>query len=216
MNYKLLSTIGMVLLVIGFLLALASSVTDDFTIFAWSLFLWFAGFGVIYLADRVRRKENQKNPITTVEATVVGHRMETHHTRYSHSQTFYMTFKPDDGGDKLEFEVPEADYQDFDAGDKGPLRYRTWEYLSFCAKDMSEVEPISPLPEEYDPDMKEVAEESGWDQAEKLLDLATEKTKALWQNAKERCGEWRMDRSVQRDEAAEKEDVILTHELDEK
>lgn len=215
MNYKHLSTIGTVLFVIGLLLALASSVTDDLGVFMLALLLWLAGFGVIYLADRVRRKENQKNPITTVEATVVGHRMETHHTRYSHSKTFYMTFKPEDGGDKLEFEVPESDYQDFSAGDKGPLRYRTWEYLSFCAKDMSDVEPLAPLPDEYDPVTNEVSDESGWNRAEKLLDLVAEKAMALWQKAKERCSEVLKSKAVQSDEAGEKDGGILTHEIDE-
>lgn len=213
--YDKLISVGVILCVGALVLMLAARVSGNLGLCLLGVLLFGMMALVISLADNLRRKENEKNPITTVEATVVGHRMETYHGRYSTSQSFYITFKPEDGSDALEFKVSEAEYQDFGVGDKGPLRYRTWEYLSFCAKDMSEVEPLSRLPKEYDPDVKEAAENSGWDQAEKSLDTATEKAGEFWKKVKDCCGEMRKAKSVQRDEAAEKDTGILTHELDE-
>lgn len=215
MNSKFLGCAGPAMLIGGLVLAMAGRMSGNLAVAAVAFLLIFASFGVIHFADQARRKENQKNPITEVEATVVGHRMETHHTRYSHSQTYYMTFRPENGSENIEFEVPEADYQDYSAGDKGPLRYRTWEYLSFCAKDMSSVEPIVPLPEEYEPSSQESSAEDGWYKVEKLLDVLTEKVAMAWQKVKQCFCEQVKAKPEQDERVAEADNGILTHELDE-
>lgn len=139
-----------VLLVAALILGVAARVANRPELFVFAVVLLATAWLSTCLLDHLRRKQNEKNPITTVTASVAGHRMETHRSRYTTSHTFYLTFKPEDGGEALEFEVPEKDYQDFGSGDKGPLRYRTWEYISFCARDLSEVTPLAPIPEEYD------------------------------------------------------------------
>lgn len=179
------------------------------------------GVGVIFLfcvlcigilSKEVRRVENQKNPITTVEATVVGHRMETHHSRYSTSHTFYVTFQPADGSENLEFEVPEEDYQDFGTGDKGPLRYRTWEYLSFNLPDRSNVKPLAPLPEEYEPAPDEITVEVDWEGAQAKWAAFQDKAQALWQKLMTKT---KTTSEAPQQPAEEDDDGVLTHELDE-
>lgn len=78
-----------------------------------------------------RRHVNAKNPITCITAEVVDKRMTTSRSRRGYdSHTYYVTFRPDDGED-VEFQVGEADYRAYRWKDRGPLSYRTWEFISF-------------------------------------------------------------------------------------
>ena len=47
--------------------------------------------------------------------------------------------------------MSELDFEDYDVGETGLLRYRGWEFLSFGVKDKSDFKPMAPLPEEYEP-----------------------------------------------------------------
>lgn len=211
MNCKFLSSVGSTMLVIGLVLVMVCRFTGSLGGAALAFLLIFASFGVIYLADRVRRQENEKAPISEVNAAVVGHRKETYRNRYSNSAIFYIIFKPDDGSEKLEFKVPEWDYHHFDTGHQGPLRYRAGEYLSFCAKDMSAVKPISPLPDEYDTEAKEPESDTGSKQSEKRLYMLKGKADSVIQKLKSTFS--KPDKKPR--EAVEKRKDILTHELDE-
>lgn len=163
-----------------------------------------------WLADRVRRRANQKNPITTVEATVVSHRVETHRTRSMTTYSYYVTFRPADGSPNVEFEVSEIDFDDYDIGETGPLRYRTWEFLSFNIPDRSGMKPIAPLPEEYEPAPDEITVEVEWEGTKARMNALKEKLAALWKRVKAQDTE-----ELEADSAVKKDDGILTHELDE-
>lgn len=163
-----------------------------------------------WLADRVRRKENQKNPITTVDATVVSHRVETHRSRSMTTYRYYVTFRPEDGSPNVEFEVSEIDFDDFDIGEKGPLRYRTWEFLSFNLPDRSDMKPLAPLPEEYEPAPDEITVEVDWRGMKARLAALKEKLVCLWKRVKAHDKE-----KLEAVSDVEKVDGILNHELDE-
>ena len=152
-----------------------------------------------FLEDHMKRQDNQKKPVINVEATVVSHHQVRERVGRNHSVIrCYITFQTTDG-QVLEFNVSEIDYDDFDIGESGPLRYRGWEFLSFGVKDKSHIKPIAPLPEEYEP----VPEPKS------ALSKAGEKAVALWTKLTSRTAQ-------QSDEAAPpKDDGILTHELDE-
>lgn len=210
--HKKLSMIGIILFAAAIILMVVARGSDNVGLSLLALLM--PGLIVLWakLTERVRRKENEKNPITTVEATVVGHRMETHHTRYSTSHTFYVTFQPADGSENLEFEVPEEDYQDFGTGDKGPLRYRTWEYLSFNLPDRSDVKPLAPLPKEYEPAPDEITVEEDWAGAQAKWAAFQDKVKALWQKLTTRP---KAAPEAAQQPVEEEDDGVLTHELDE-
>lgn len=163
-----------------------------------------------WVAECARRKENQKNPITTVEATVVSHRVETHRSRSMTTYNYYVTFRPEDGSPNVEFEVSEIDFDDFDIGETGPLRYRTWEFLSFNIPDRSDMKPIAPLPEEYEPAPDEITVEVDWEGTKARMNALKEKLVGLWARVKAQDPE-----ELEEDSAVEKDDGILTHELDE-
>lgn len=152
-----------------------------------------------FLEDRMKRQDNQKKPITNVEATVVSHHQVRERVgRNSSVIRSYITFKTADG-QVVEFNVSEIDYEDFDIGETDLLRYRGWQFLSFGVKDKSHIKPIAPLPEEYEPAPE----------PQSALAKAGEKVAALWTKLTSRTAQ-------QSDEAAPpKDDGILTHELDE-
>lgn len=152
-----------------------------------------------FLEDRMKRQDNQKKPITNVEATVVSHHQVRERVgRNSSVIRSYITFKTADG-QVVEFNVSEIDYEDFDIGETDLLRYRGWQFLSFGVKDKSHIKPIAPLPEEYEPAPE----------PQSALAKAGEKAAALWTKLTSRTAQ-------QSDEAAPpKDDGILTHELDE-
>ena len=78
---------------------------------------------------------NRKNPDTQVMAEVVDRRKDTRMTgRGVHAQRvedYYVTFRPLDGGDAVEFAMSEAEYRAYRLGDRGPVTFRTWEFISF-------------------------------------------------------------------------------------
>lgn len=170
------------------------------------ILLLFVAFGVALLGDEVRRAANRKNPITTAEATVVGHRMETYHSRYSASHQFFMTFQIGDG-EPQEFEVPEQDYQDFGKGDTGPLRYRTWEYISFNRPaDEENQDP----PEGYVSSADEVPLEVDWSETIAQLNALKEKALTWWNNLKARRTKHKESPTEEKEETS----GVLTHEID--
>ncbi|MBQ8555694.1 MAG: DUF2500 family protein [Clostridia bacterium] len=171
---------------------------------------------LILLLDFIRRKENEKNPITTVTASVVGHRKETYRGRYSSSDTYFVSFKPEDGSPVLEFEVEETEYEDFKPGDTASLRYRTWEFLSFGAKDMSGIEPLSPLPDEDvpSPDTEDdIALD--WSGVETRVKALWARVQAAYDQVKARFAA-RKAAMPKESPASQGDDGVLTHELDEK
>ena len=151
-----------------------------------------------FFEERARRAENRRKPIIAVEAKVVSHHKVRERVSRNHSvERYYITFKTEDD-QVVEFQVSEIDYEDFDLGETGPLRYRGWEFLSFGVKDKSGFKPMAPLAEEYEakPEPKPALQRAG------------EKLQSLWKQLQEK--------PKQQESAAEnKADGILTHELDE-
>lgn len=209
--YDRLGYLSGILCVAALVLMLVARVSGNLGLCLWGILLFGTMMLVISLADYLRRKENEKNPITTVEAAVVGHRMETYQGRYSTSHSFYVSFMPAAGGDVLEFKVSEAEYRDFCVGEKGKLRYRTWEYLSFKQKDLSAIEPLPPLPDEYEVLPDTVKAEDGWERAERLLDALIDKGKAFLETAQAKL---KAIKTPPKKEEVPDDDGILTHELD--
>lgn len=150
------------------------------------------------LNDRWRYKENTQTPITTVEAKITGHRFEQERAGKQRIIRYYITFRPTDGSRSLEFQVSQLDFEDFDVGETGPLRYRGWEFLSFGVTDKSGFTPMAPLAEEYEakPEPK-----SGWQrQAERM--------RSMWKRLRTKPAQ---PEAI----ASDNDDGILTHELDE-
>lgn len=151
--------------------------------------------GIALLCGFFEDRVNQRKPIITVEAKVVSHhKLRVRVGRNQSVMRYYITFKTEDG-QVVEFKVSEIDYDDFDLGETGPLRYRGWEFLSFGVKDKSHIKPLAPLPEEYD---RIEEEDSLRDKAAAFLSGLTERT----------CKESQED-------ATDMTDGVLTHELDE-
>ena len=79
-----------------------------------------------------RIRSNAKNPVTCVTAEVIEKRMTTSRSRWGFdSHTYYVTFRPENSGEDVEFQVGEAEYRAYRWKDRGPLSYRTWEFISF-------------------------------------------------------------------------------------
>lgn len=180
-------------------LMLLSSVTEGLAAGIWGVMCILLAVLCGFLKDRMIRQDNQKKPITNVEATVVSHHQVRERVgRNSSVIRSYITFKTADG-QVVEFNVSEIDYEDFDIGETDLLRYRGWQFLSFGVKDKSHIKPIAPLPEEYEPAPE----------PQSALAKAWEKAAALWTKLTSRTAQ-------QSDVAAPpKDDGILTHELDE-
>lgn len=128
--YELMKAFGKVLAVVGAFLALIWKIAEIEE-------LWWIIVGVAVLAgmlfwgaDYVRHMQNRKNPVTAVSATVFSYRTETH-GRYGQFKKYFLKFVTEQDKKRLEFEVPFADFENYQVGDKGILSYRTWEYISF-------------------------------------------------------------------------------------
>lgn len=96
----------------------------------------FAGVVVVALVISLWRwwrvRVNSVKPVTCVIAEVVDKRMTTVRNRWGHDgHAFYVTFRPDGGGEDVEFQVGETEYRAYRWKDRGPLSYRTWEFVSF-------------------------------------------------------------------------------------
>lgn len=100
---------------------------------------------VVLLIFTLRSKwnvhKNSKNPETRVMAEVIDRRERSYSTgRGLHRRTvyeYYVTFRPVEGGMRSEFQVGEAEYRAYHLGDRGPLTYRTWEFISFRPENRS-------------------------------------------------------------------------------
>lgn len=147
---------------------------------------------------RAHQRRNDQKPIVTTEATVLSHRTTTERVGKGKYILYWVAFRTADGA-RLEFNVSQLDYEDFDIGETDLLRYRGWQFLSFGVKDKSHIKPIAPLPEEYEP----VPE------PDSALASICEKVAGLWTNLTSR-------KARQPDESLPtKDNGILTHELDE-
>lgn len=186
-----LSTIAAVILVLG-----ANAIQNETAGLWGGLFLMLAVFCGL-LEDYLRRQDNLQKPITTVEATVISHRTVRERVGRRQTAMYYHVLFRTVEGKRLEFRVSELDYDDFDVGETGPLRYRGWEFLSFGVKDKSGITPMAPLPDEYEPrpEPKSASQRAG------------EQIASLWRRL--------TIRPVKREAAEKKNDGILTHELDE-
>lgn len=95
-----------------------------------------------FLWQRWRVWRNRKNPDTRVMAEVVDRRAVSYRSGYGvrarRVEEYYVTFRPLDGGDTIEFSMSEAEYRAYHLGDRGPLTYRTWEFISFRPKNRRE------------------------------------------------------------------------------
>ena len=149
------------------------------------------------LNNRLRRQENEKKPITEAEATVVGHYTRRERVGRTTQIRWYITFRPADGSPNVEFEVSELDFEDYDMGETGPLRYRGWEFLSFGVKDKSDFKPMAPLPEEYEPKPE----------PESAAQRIGRKLHTLWMSL--------ISPKEKQENVSEPDEGILTHEIDE-
>lgn len=185
-----LSAIGAVILVLG-----ANAVQNETAGLWGGLFLILAVLCGL-LEDYLRRLDNRQKPITTVEATVISHRIVRERVGRRQTAVYNHVLFRTAEGKLLEFRVSELDYDDFDVGETGPLRYRGGEFLSFGVKDKSGITPMAPLPDEYEsrPEPKSA------------IQRAREQIASLWIRLTARPG---------KPEAQEKHNGILTHELDE-
>ena len=105
----------------------------------------------VLLAERARVQEVRRMPIVAVQATLCSHRTEYVRDRYrsNHDLMYFVTFRTEDHH-LLEFQVSRLNYEDFDVGETGELRYRGDEFLSFGLLNKSNIPPMMPLPDEYD------------------------------------------------------------------
>lgn len=153
------------------------------------------------LADYFQRKENEQIPIDTVEARVVSRRTLRENVGRNTIIRYYITFRPVDGGMSVELEVSKLNFEDFDEGETGTLRYRGWEFLSFGLKDKSGIKPIAPLPEEYEPRPKP---------KRRRIPL-----KEAFMALRTRHARHSAPQKAETESAPAKDPGILTHELDE-
>ncbi len=153
------------------------------------------------LADYFQRKENEQKPIDTVEARVVSRRAIRENVGRNTIICYFITFCPVDGGMSVELEVSKLNFEDFDEGETGTLRYRGWEFLSFGLKDKSGIKPIAPLPEEYEPRPKP---------KRRRIPL-----KEAFMALRTRHARHSAPQKTEAESAPAKDPGILTHELDE-
>lgn len=153
------------------------------------------------LADYFQRKENEQKPIETVEARVVSRRTIREKVGRNTIIRYYITFSPVEGGMSVELEMSKLNFEDFDQGETGTLRYREGEFLSFGLKDKSGLKPIAPLPEEYEPRPEPKRRRIPLKEA--FVALRT------------RHAQHSAPQKTEADSAPAKDQRILTHELDE-
>lgn len=104
------------------------------------LLMFLLVFGV-FISTAVRGifqwGKNNSSPRLTVPVTVVTkrtdvsrHRHGGHHTHYSASTTYYVTFQVE-SGDRMEFTVDGSEYGMIVEGDVGKLTFQGTRYLGF-------------------------------------------------------------------------------------
>lgn len=183
----------------AFLLCYAGYYSDNLILYVSGICIVGVMLILSWMKDRQSRKMNAQKPPVTVEATVVSHRIIQEKAGSRYVTRYYISFRPADGSPNLEFEVSQLDFEDFDVGEAGPLRYRGWEFLSFGVKDKSGFKPMAPLAEEYEakPEPKSALQRAG------------DRIYSLWMQLKAKPVH-------QEKMARDRADGILTHELDEK
>ena len=93
-------------------------------VFGLAMFIFISTFAKAFKQNKV----NQKSPVLDVQAKVVTKRMSV---RGDHSHTtYYVTFEVP-SGDRMELMLEGADYGMLVEGDKGNLRFRGTEFISF-------------------------------------------------------------------------------------
>ena len=184
--------------VAAFLLCYAGYSSENLAMYLAGLCICAVMFVIYGLHDRARRKLNAEKPITTVDASVVGHRIAQEKAGSKHIIRYYITFRPADGSPNCEFEVSQLDFEDFDVNETGPLRYRGWEFLSFGVKDKSDFKPMAPLAEEYE------AKPEPTSRIQKLAHYVL----TLWQKMRTKPAQHEVDMRAD-------DNGILTHELEE-
>lgn len=195
---KLFRIVSWIAWAAAFLFCYAGYNSDDLMLYLIGIFIVGVMLILSWVKDRQRCKLNAQKPPVTVEATVASHRIIQEKAGSRHITRYYITFRPADGSPNLEFEISQLNYEDFDVGETGPLRYRGWEFLSFGVKDKSGFKPMAPLAEEYEAQAE----------PKTALQRAGDRLHSLWERLR--------TKPVQQDGAARKnDDGILTHELDE-
>ncbi len=172
--------------------------TMQFRLLAVLLLVVYLPIGM--LVTYFQRKGNEQKPIVTVEARVVSHRTLREKVGRNAIIRYYITFRPADGSMSVELEVSKLDFEDFDQGETGTLRYRGWEFLSFGLKDKSAIKPIAPLPEEYEPQPEPKRRRISLKEAFMALRIRHARLSAL--------------HKTEAESAPVKDQGILTHELE--
>ncbi len=118
------------------------STFNFFNIIFWIIFIVIIGVFVVALIHGIATwTHNNKAPLLTVGAKVVGRRVKTrvsggHHGTDSGmhmTSTFhdyYVTFEVE-SGDRMEFEVPENKYGYIIEGDRGELSFKGTRFIDF-------------------------------------------------------------------------------------
>lgn len=115
----------------------------------WGFLITLGVILAVLLFQRIASWRNRKNPDTCIGAVVVDRRAVSYRSqsRYGNHRVgeYYITFCPVDGGEPLEFSMSETEYDAYHLGDRGPLTYRTWEFISFRPERREERECSVPV-----------------------------------------------------------------------
>jgi hypothetical protein len=118
-------------------------------IFIGIVFIFIIGSIVVKTAMGVAEwTDNNSQPISNGEATVVAKRTEVSGTRQSSSTRYYVTFELDQG-ERREFHLGGSEYGTLAEGDSGQLQYQGTRYLGFARSPKehdSELAPQAPAP----------------------------------------------------------------------
>lgn len=86
---------------------------------------------VILQEKRLKQRQNEKLPITYVEAKLIRRRQECGGSRMAVPRRWFLIFYLEPEGRELEFEVSREEFERIQVGAKGPLAYRGRQYVSF-------------------------------------------------------------------------------------
>ena len=87
---------------------------------------------LIWLKKRLWLRANKQKPVVHVAATLINHRQQFSGGRGAQRyEKSYLTFRLEQSGEELEFEVPREEFERIQIGANGPLEYQGALYLSF-------------------------------------------------------------------------------------
>lgn len=87
---------------------------------------------LVWLKKQLWLRANRKLPVVCAAATLVNHRQQFSGGRGAQRyEKSYLTFRLEQGGEELEFEVPREEFERIQIGANGPLEYQGALYLSF-------------------------------------------------------------------------------------